>query len=124
MSGMERLCVLCFDEMSLNGGWCYDQMTNRAMSATKLQLLMVRGLCASWRQPCYYGMSAPMNMTSINDVVDDLEVTGLRVIAAVSDMEPSNERMWRQAGVSDSQSCIARRKPSRPERLRYLKFLE
>ncbi|KAF0298251.1 hypothetical protein FJT64_004368 [Amphibalanus amphitrite] len=58
MSGMERLCALCFDEMPLNGGWCYDQMTNRAMSATKLQLLMVRGLCASWKQPCYYGMNS------------------------------------------------------------------
>ena len=106
MSEMERLCVISFDEVSIDGRWCYDQMSDRVLSASKLQLLMVRGLTASWKQPYYYDLDSPMNIATLNDVIIHLEATGLRVMAAVSDMAPENETMWRNAGVSDEKTWI------------------
>ena len=47
MSEMEDPCVICFDEVSLDRRWCYDQMPDRVLSASKLQLLIVRRLSSS-----------------------------------------------------------------------------
>ena len=81
-------------------------MSDRVLSASKLQLLMVRGLTASWKQPYFYDLDSPMTIATLNDVIIQLEATGLRVMAAVSDMAPANERMWRNAGVSDEKTWI------------------
>ena len=114
MSARDRLCVICFDEVSLNGRWCYDQMTDRALAASKMQLLMVRGLCAAWKQPFYYDLDAPMTVETIHHVIVELETAGLTVVAAVSDMGPGNEKMWRQAGISGEKTYIPF--PTDPER--------
>ena len=114
MTSLERLCVICFDEMALDGKWCFDRMSDRVLSASRLQLLMVRGLCAAWKQPYYYHLDAPMTIETLNEVVTSLETTGLRVVACVSDMGPSNETMWRRAGISDSKTWI--QNPTDPDR--------
>ena len=114
MSSLERLCVICFDEVALDGRWCHDRMSDRILSASRLQLLMVRGLCASWKQPYFYALDAPMTIETLNEVITSLETTGLRVVASVSDMGPSNETMWRRAGVSDARTWIP--SPADPDR--------
>ncbi|KAF0308743.1 Transposable element P transposase [Amphibalanus amphitrite] len=106
MTPMERLCVIAFDEVALNGRWCVDQMSDQVLSASKLQLLMVRGLTAAWKQPYYYELDAPMTVETLTEVVVSLEAAGLRVVACVSDMGPTSEKMWRGAGVSDAKTWI------------------
>ncbi|KAF0289256.1 Transposable element P transposase [Amphibalanus amphitrite] len=114
MTPLERLCVVCFDEMSVNGRYCYDSAADQLMAASKLQVLMVRGLCSKWKQPLYYEFDAAMTPEKLADIIARIESLGLQVVAAVSDMGPGNEAMWKKAGVTDSRSWITH--PSDPER--------
>ena len=75
---------------------------------------MVRGLCSKWKQPVYYEFDAAMTPEKLADIIARIESLGLRVVAAVSDMGPGNEAMWKKAGVTDSRSWITH--PSDPER--------
>ena len=114
MSDIDRLCVVSFDEMSLNGRWCFDNTTDQATCATKLQLLMVRGLCSSWKQPYYYAMDTAMTVDVLNQVVVELETDGLMVVAAVTDLGPTNVKMWGEAGICNQKTYIEN--PADPER--------
>ena len=103
---IEKLCVISFDEVSLDGRWCYDQMGDQALAASKMQVLMVRGLCSGWKQPFFQELDAPMSLEKLTEIVTRLEEIGLEVAAAVSDMHPANERMWQKAGVSKDSTWI------------------
>ena len=67
---------------------------------------MVRGLCSKWKQPLFYQFDAAMTHEKLAGVITRIEQLGLRVVAAVSDMGPGNEAMWREAGVCDSRTWI------------------
>ncbi|KAF0288468.1 Transposable element P transposase [Amphibalanus amphitrite] len=107
MDCLQRLCVVSFDEMSLDGRYCYDSAMDQILQGSKLQLLMVRGLCGPWKQPLFYELDTAMTLEKFADVVSLLESLGLTVVAVVSDMGSSNEVMWRTAGVSSSRPWIA-----------------
>lgn len=107
MSAIQRLCVLSFDEMALDSRYCYDASSDQVLTGSKLQVLMVRALCASWKQPLFYELDAPMTPEKLADVILRLESLGLSVVAVVSDMGVSNENMWRDAGVTDAKTWIA-----------------
>ena len=47
-----------------------------------------------------------MTVEKLAQVVVRLEELDLVVVAAVSDMDPMNETMWRRAGVGDQRSWI------------------
>ena len=99
MSTLEKLTVVCFDEVAIDARWSYDQTADQVLQAGKLQLVMARGLCSSWKQPCFFGYDTPMTPEILASVIQRLEQLGLVVVACVSDMAPENERMWRKAGV-------------------------
>ena len=103
---LEKICVISFDEVSLDGRWCYEQTADQVMGASKMQVLMVRGLCSSWKQPFFHDMDTPMTPEMLAEVVSRLEQLGLEVAAAVSDMHPANEGMWQRAGLGDNRTWI------------------
>lgn len=70
------------------------------------QVLMVRGLCARWKQALYYEFDAAMTAEKLAMIITRIESFGLKVVAAVSDMAPSNERIWKEAGVTETRSWI------------------
>ncbi|KAF0309795.1 Transposable element P transposase [Amphibalanus amphitrite] len=106
MSDMDRLCVISFDEMSLDGRYCYDSTADQVLRGSKLQLLMVRGLCSSWKQPLYYQLDSAMTPGELEHVIIRLEDIGLSVVAATSDMHSSNEKLWEQMGVTPTKTWI------------------
>ena len=79
MDDMQRLCVISFDEMSLDSRYCYDASSDQVLRGSKLQLLMVRGLCASWKQPLFYELDAAMTPDKLLQVIVKLESLGLSV---------------------------------------------
>ena len=79
-----------------------------------LQVLMVRGLCSNWKQPLFYEFDAAMTPEKLMNVIIRIESFGLAVVAAVSDMGPSNEAMWKKAGVSESRTWLTH--PVDPDR--------
>ena len=114
MDTLQRLCVISFDEMSLDGRLCYDPTNDQILSGSKLQLLMVRGLCDKWKQPLYYQFDTAMTRETLEEVIATLESLGLRVVATVSDMHPSNEYICRLPGVTESRTWITN--PAHPDR--------
>ncbi|KAF0308512.1 Transposable element P transposase [Amphibalanus amphitrite] len=106
MGALERLCVVSFDEMALSSRYCYDASADQILQGSKLQLLMVRGLCAAWKQPLFYEIDSPMTNQKLNSVISVLESLGLRVTAVVSDMGGANEGMWRSSGICADRTWI------------------
>ncbi|KAF0302257.1 Transposable element P transposase [Amphibalanus amphitrite] len=99
MAPLEKLTVVCFDEVALDARFCYDQTADQVLQAGKLQLVMARGLCSGWKQPCFFAYDQPMTPEILTRVIQRLEELGLVVVACVSDMGAENEHMWRKAGV-------------------------
>ena len=54
----------------------------------------------------YFGYDQKMTPEILADVIRRLEQLGLTVVAAVSDMHPDSEAMWKALGVSDLRSWI------------------
>lgn len=103
---LKRICVISFDEVSLDKRWCYDQAVDELLAASKMQVLMVRGLCSSWKQPFFCEFDKAMTVAQLTEVVIRLEQIGFEVAASVSDMHPANESMWESAGVGEEQTWI------------------
>ena len=99
---LDRICVISFDEVSLDARFAYDQAEDQLMAASKMQVLMVRGLCRKWKQPFFHGLDVAMTLDKLTEVIVRLEELGLEVAAAVSDMHPMNEDLWKKAGVTYS----------------------
>ena len=106
MSNLQRLCVITFDEMSLDSRFCLDTSADQVLSGSKLQLLMVRGLCDKWKQPLFYELDAAMTQEKLTHVILRLEALGLSVTAATSDMGSTNEKLWKEAGITEENTCI------------------
>ena len=92
--------------MSLDDRFCYDATMDQILQGSKLQLVMVRGLCGAWKQLLFYELDAAMTHKKLVDIASLLESLEFKVMAVVSDMGSSNEAMWRSAGVSGSQTWI------------------
>lgn len=67
---------------------------------------MVRGLSSKWKQPLFYEFDAAMTYEKLVEVITRIEKLGLHVVAAVSDMGPGNEVMWKRAGITDTRTWI------------------
>ncbi|KAF0299724.1 Transposable element P transposase [Amphibalanus amphitrite] len=107
MSAMDRVCCICFDEMSINRRPTYDQSADVVLCGGKLQLMMVRGVCAPWKQPFWQELDAPVTTEKLTAVVRTLEGLGLDVRAVTSDMGSTNEALWRDAGVNLQKTWIS-----------------
>ncbi|KAF0288011.1 Transposable element P transposase [Amphibalanus amphitrite] len=107
MTGLERISCICFDEMALDSMPSYDQSADRILAGSKLQLMVVRGLCSPWKQPIFHELDAPMTMAKLSAVVRTLKELGLDIRAVTSDMGPNNESLWRDAGVDRERTWIS-----------------
>ena len=103
---LKRICVVSFDEVTLDGSWGYDQAADQVLAGSKMQVLMVRSLCSKWKQPFFYELDKPMTEGQLTEIVTRLEQIGLEVAACVSDMHPANEAMWQRAGVGKHRTWI------------------
>ena len=102
LSDMDKLCVLAFDDVSLDGRVCYDQARDAVLEASKMQLVMVRGLTAAWKQPIAYDLDTSMTPKTLKDIISRLEEIGLKVMAVVSDMASPNESLWTKLGITSA----------------------
>ncbi len=51
---LQRLCVLCFDEINVDARISYDKGLDQIFgSLSNVQVVMVRGLAHTWKQPIY-----------------------------------------------------------------------
>lgn len=104
---IDKHCILCLDEMSLKAHLFYnstrdrvigfediglDNMyTEQCLPACSVAVILVRGICKSWKQPlAYFFSNSTINsshlLNILHEVIINLTNIGLKVLCIASDM--------------------------------------
>lgn len=96
-----RLGVLVFDEMDLKKVFEYFPLMDCVFPAIKkVQVAMVRGLCADWKQPVFFNFDTPMKEDVSMPIIIDLENVGVEIWAMVCDAGSTNQALINRLQVS------------------------
>lgn len=97
----EKLCVISFDEMKCREEWAYDRKNDIILEPRRMvQVVMIRGLRGNWKQPIFYNYNYKMRQETLFQIIEDLFKIGYVVVAAVSDLGPENQQLWRSMSIS------------------------
>ncbi|KAH8346927.1 hypothetical protein KR059_002985, partial [Drosophila kikkawai] len=108
MPEVDKLCVLCFDEMKVAAAYEYDSSADVVLEPSNyVQVAIVRGLKKSWKQPVFFDFNAPMNVATLHSILEKLHKKGFPVVAIVSDLGPGNQSLWRQLGISETKTWFS-----------------
>lgn len=101
----DKLTVLNFDEMNVSKKVCYDHKDDEIIGPHKnVQVVLARGLIDHWKQPVYYGFDQNINPTILFSIISTLEAAGYCVVAIVSDMGGTNQKLWKDLGIALSKT--------------------
>ena len=79
----DRVCVLSYDEMSVNQRLCYDMKEDQIFGPhSKVFVFMIRGLLTNWKQPIYFAFDVTLTTTLLTDVIGAVERVGYTVVAS------------------------------------------
>lgn len=119
----DKLCVLMWDEMSLEANLQYDQSNDKiigfedwghrrtSLLADHVLLFMARGIWTGWKIPLSYNFcksqtKSPQLLRCIKEMVNELTQAGLTIIATVCDQGGPNMTVIKKL-LDDSRSkCI------------------
>ena len=104
MDELSKICVMSFDEMSIDSRFIIDPKTNDLVSQSKVQVCMLRGLMSSWKQPVYYDFNSDVTLSLLHEIITHAERAGLKVCAVVCDLSPENRSFLKHAGVTLEQT--------------------
>lgn len=114
LSNLDRMCILCFDEMSIKANLFYNRGTDEVIGfedfgndqrafkpALNATVLMIRGLYTNWKQPVAYYLhnsSCPANTlkTILHNCINALHACNLDVCCVISDLGPNN---WKLSNI-------------------------
>ena len=100
VSPQERLCVISLDEMSIASEWSYDKGKDILYKPhDKVQVVMLSGLVAKWKQPIYYGYDISDMHEILISLIKEVECAGYPVVAIVHDLGSSNLKLWKDFGI-------------------------
>ena len=95
----DRVCVLSYDEMSVNQRLCYDMKEDQIFGPhSKVFVFMIRGLLTNWKQPIYFAFDVTLTTTLLTDVISAVERVGYTVVASVADMAGGNRGLLTNLG--------------------------
>lgn len=101
LSHDEKLCVLCFDEMKVMEVYEYEAGDDKVrMPAKYVQVMMVRGLKKSWKQPIFFAYDCKMTKDILFKVICSLYNAGFQVVATVCDMGSVNFSLLKELGIT------------------------
>ncbi|KFM75205.1 Transposable element P transposase, partial [Stegodyphus mimosarum] len=107
MTIQERMCVLSFDEMNVDSRICYDQAEDKIVGPHRnVQVIMVRGLFASWKQPIYFDFDTQMTAELLKKTILSLAEIGYNVVAVVSDLGGRNRAVWSELQITHLESSF------------------
>ncbi|XP_071525284.1 transposable element P transposase [Panulirus ornatus] len=103
MTEQDRVCALSFDECSISKRTSRDKVRGPHKS---VQLVMLRGVIAPWKQIIFYQFDCPMTKDILFDLIVRVEAAGFPVVATVNDLGPTNVRLWNRLHVSPGKSSF------------------
>jgi hypothetical protein len=116
----EKECVLIMDEIAIIPSNLFDVSSNKNIgqvtlphheeTATSVLVFMLGGISTGWKQTVAYFFTGNRDNRNVyHDIVVDIisksECIGLNVIALISDMEPSNQSLWRKWNITAGRHC-------------------
>lgn len=105
MSDGSKACILSFDEMSLSGKYAYDRGADTIYGPhASVQVVMVRGIIGSWKQPVYYQFDQKMTKDIIFSIIVSVEEAGFPVCATVCDMGGANRGLLTSLDISSEKT--------------------
>ncbi|KOB58244.1 Uncharacterized protein OBRU01_25365 [Operophtera brumata] len=125
MKTNEKLCILLYDEMSLQAnvtynerrdkvnGFVTDGRETRCFLANHAQVFMVRGLIKNYKEPVSFTFSSgatkgPELAKQIKEIITELQNAGLKVLATVCD-QGSNNRQAIKCLMTEARGSYLRR---------------
>lgn len=99
MEPWRKICSLTFDEMSLSSQFIYDKVDDCILSNSKVQVVMIRGICDNWKQPIYFNFDTKMTKSLLFDIILAVENSGFSVWAVTSDMGAENRALWKELSI-------------------------
>ena len=97
----EKLCVLIFDEIDICKKPCYSQSADKVFGPfSKCQVVLLRGLCSSWKQPIFFGFDLTFHKEKFLEILQKIQKVGLIPIGSVCDYSPSNRGLLKELNIS------------------------
>lgn len=106
MPRWKRVAALSFDEMNVCSEYVYDTKLDKIVSHSKVQVVMVRGICAPWKQPIFYGYDTRMTVQLLNQIICCLEVAGYLIYSITCDLGGENRGLWNSLSISTERTCF------------------
>ncbi|KAM8717279.1 hypothetical protein ACLKA7_004047 [Drosophila subpalustris] len=97
----DKICILSFDEMRITSS-CETDSSQGGVQQPRdyVQVAMAQGLRKSWKQPIFFDFDKAMTVPTLHMLIQKLYTIGYHVVGIVSDMCPTNLRLWTNLGVS------------------------
>jgi len=107
MTDRDKIVVLSFDEVYIAHDVCYDKAIDQVLGPHKtVQVVMVRGLFKSWKQPVFYSYDTPITASILNNIISKLYNCGYNVAEVTSDMGPTNISLWNSLKIAHTNSSF------------------
>lgn len=96
-----KLCVLSFDELSIEGSVAYDPTADQVLGPkTQMNVYFLRGLIASWKQPVAFYFDDPFTIENFQSILKSIGDIGLIVVALVTDLGGKNRGLLNKMQVN------------------------
>lgn len=94
--------------MKVSSTFEYDRVDDQVLGPfSYMQVVMVRGLMDTWKQPIYIGFDKKMTGLLLNEIILELHKINYNVVACVSDCGGSNQGLWKELNVSAETTFIS-----------------
>ena len=88
--------------MKIRETYAYDKVNDATLKPYKnVQVIMMRGLVSSWKQPIYFDFDQRMTQEILFKVVKFIEDAGFYVCSIVSDLGGGNRGLYRDLAVDE-----------------------
>lgn len=92
MTDMQKITVICFNEIHLANRVAIERKEERVIGPNKkCQIFIARGLFSKWKQPIYYQFDQKVTTDILFDILRKLYSNGYRVVGITSDLGPDNQ---------------------------------
>lgn len=113
MTDREKMCVLVYDEMSVQSTSEYDKKNDEVIGPhTEMQVVIARGLFAKWKQPIFADFDVKITKQLLENLITQLYNIGFTVMANVHDCGAGNRGVWRDCGVDFETKQTSMKHPS------------
>ena len=118
MSKQDRVCVVCFNEMSLKSGFTYVKSRDSVVGfedfgefgsthriANHALVVMARGICSRWKQPLSYflvsnSIPAERLKVIVEECISRLHSAGFIPVCVLCDQGATNQQMFKLFSVN------------------------